>query len=215
MNKVIARFNKMSFSPTLTQESQTVPGVKFTVHRMGFGRRTDLDFKTLKLRQRLRELEAEQPPDTPREKELREQIGIARHKASAVPEAEMEAVIANDLLPLLRELNDAADTETRKRRSTIHEEYSIVESRAREEWIRSGLVAIEGGEVDGMTADQLLDYGPSELAAEIYNFIASDGKLNGEERKNSQSPTTSDAVAGGISPNTTAPDASLQQAATT
>ena len=34
------------FSPTLIHESKILPGVRFTVHRMGFGRRTDLDFLT-------------------------------------------------------------------------------------------------------------------------------------------------------------------------
>ena len=49
------------FSPTLIHESKILPGVRFTVHRMGFGRRTDLDFLTLPQRQSLRELEADYP----------------------------------------------------------------------------------------------------------------------------------------------------------
>lgn len=187
---------------------------------MGFGRRTDLDFQTLKWRQRLRELEAENPSDTAREKEIREQIGIAQQKAKAVPEAEVDGVIANDLLPLLRDLNEAADVDTRKRRSVIHEEYSTVECRIREEWIKAGLVKIEhpvgvGECYDGMTAAQLLEYGPPELAAEIYQAVATDGKLSGEERKNSQSPITSDAGMGGANQDTTAPDANPPQAAIT
>ena len=87
----------MSFSPTVTHTSKSIPGLTFTVARMGFGKRTDLDFATLSLRQRLRELEAEHPPESQREKDLGEALVIARRKAYAVPADQFEAVIKNDV----------------------------------------------------------------------------------------------------------------------
>ena len=45
-----------------------------------------------------------------------------------------------------------------------------------------------------MTAEQLLDFGPPELAIEIYELLSGDGRLSPAEAKNSQSPTTSGAV---------------------
>jgi hypothetical protein len=205
----------MSFSPTIVHDSKAVPGVRFTVHRMGFGRRTDLDFQTLNLRQRLRELEIDNPPDTPREKELQEQIAIARKKALLVPPEEIDAVISADIVPLMADLAAAADPETKKRRAVLNEEYITVESRIRERWIRAGLVSIEGGEFGGMSADELLQFGPAELAAEIYQAIASGGKLSGAETKNSSSPTISGAPVGGEKTSTDAPNAEPLLSATT
>jgi hypothetical protein len=211
----------MSFSPTITHDSKTVPGVRFTVRRMGFGRRVDLDFKTLELRQRLRELEIENPPLTDREKELAEQLSIARKKAMAVPPEEFEAVLAGDVRPLVELLAAASDVSTRKRRAALAEEYSVVELKIRAEWIRAGLVSIEHkpdgnekGEYDGITAEQILADAPPQLALEIYDSLAKDGKIAGDDAKNSFSPTTSGAPVGGKTDVSTAPTAELQPAAT-
>lgn len=225
----------MAFSSTITHPSKTVPGVRFTVHRMGFGRRTDLDFQTLSLRQRLRELEIDNPPDTPREKEINEQISIARRKALALAkegiaellaqkpdavkvevdraeQAIIDAIVAADIAPLMDDLQAATPAETKKRRAVLNEEYVTIESRIREHWIRAGLVSIEhkvgtGECYDGMTAEQLLFGGPPELAVEIYRAIAGDGKLSGADSKNSSSPTTSGAPVGGEKTSSTAPNA--------
>lgn len=200
----------MSFAKTVTNDSKTLAGVRFTVHRMGFGRRTDLDLKTLKLRQRLRELEIENPAPTPLEKDLDQQIATARRKAMAVPETEVDQVIQADLLPLLDELRkaqEAIDPDVKKKRVTLNEEYELVERQIRAVWIREGLISIEGGEVGGMTAAELLDYGPPELALEIFQALASDGRLSGAETKNSSSPTTSGALVGGETSSSIAPSA--------
>ena len=94
----------MPFSPTITHDSKTVPGVQFTVHRMGYGRRTELNQKTLGLRQRLRELEADNPPPNDKETILTEQLEIARKKALAVPAEEFDEVLQNEIKPLTDEL---------------------------------------------------------------------------------------------------------------
>lgn len=205
----------MSLSPTITHASEKVPGVKFTVHRIGFGRRTDIDHTTLAYRQRLRELEADWPPRSDKEKELAEQLEIAQRKAGMVPANETLAVIEADVLPLERELAAAAKREVKKSRAVIDEEYMTVNARVQAAWIRAGLVAIEGGELDGMTADELLAYGPPALAREIHNSLLDDGALRGNASKNLQPPTTSGEAAGGANQSTTAPPAEVLPAATT
>ena len=194
----------MPFSPTLTHESKTVPGVTFTVHRMGLGRRVDLDQKTLDLRQRLRELEADNPPPNDREKIIGEQLEIAKKKALSVPPEEFDGVLENDIKPLADEMVAAGDPEVRKKRATLNEEYSLIDAKIRLAWIRAGLIGIAGADMDGMTADQLLEYGPSVLAQEIYQALSTDGIVRGEAAKNLQSPTTSGAPVVGEIPPTTA-----------
>jgi hypothetical protein len=205
----------MTFAPTITHTSQALPGVTFTVRRIGFSRGVEIDFATLALRQRQRELEADYPPFSDAEKEIAEALEIAQRKAYAVPMDQFDAVVDNEVKPLAAELNAAAPVEIKKRRAVIAEENRIVNARIRAQWIRSGLVAIAGGDVDGMTADQLLEYGPPALALEIYEAVSPDGHLQGPETKNFSSPITSGQVVGGESPNTIAPAADPLPAATT
>jgi hypothetical protein len=183
--------NAMSYDPTLTLDSESLPGVKFTVQRIGFGRRTELDLATLKFRQRLRELEMDSPQPSPKELDLQEQLELAKKKALEVPEADMAEVIRKDVLPIAEDLANAAPLEVRKQRKVIDEEYLTVHSQIRAVWIRRSLVSISGGEVDGMTADQLLDYGPQSLAQEIWSALSQSGRLTSEQAKNSPSPTIS------------------------
>lgn len=201
----------MPFAPTVTHHSK-IAGVRFTVHRMGFGRRTDLDFQTLKLRQRLRELEAEHPPQSDREKELSHQLALAVRKANKVPAEEYDAVMEKDVTPISEELAACVPPEVKKRRLVLDEEYIQVENRIKEFWIRTGLVSIQGGDVDGMTAEQLLEYGPPHLAAEIYDAMESDGRLSGTETKNLPLPITSGAPEDGEKTNTIATSAGALKA---
>ena len=115
----------MSFSPTVAHPSSAVPGVTFTVHRIGFGRRTDIDRETLQLRQRLRELEADHPPRSDREKELAEQLAIANKKALAVPAEDFAKVMQADVDPLAKELEAVVPAETKKRRAVLNERRQI------------------------------------------------------------------------------------------
>jgi hypothetical protein len=197
----------MAFSPTITHDSKSLPCVRFTVHRIGYGRRVGLDMKTLSLRQRLRELEADSPPETPKEKELSEQIAIARKKALALPSEQWDAVIKQDLDPLLAEYRTSADSETRKLRSSLTEEYQSIVNQIQMVWIRDCLISIEGGELDGMTVDQLLEYGPPPLAQEISEALVNDGRLTRDAAKNSPSLGTSGAVVPAQATITTAPTA--------
>jgi hypothetical protein len=199
----------MSFASEITHNSKSLPGVRFTVRRMGWGRRSDLDMQTLKLRQRMREIEQEYPPQTKEEIELTRQLQAATKKATSVPEAEQEAVLVNEVMPLEEELRRLPlPTETRKARAAADTEYAAVDAQIRPFWIRAGLISIEGGDVAGMTADQLLDYGPPALASEIYTALIGDGRLTVDESKNSPSPSISDAPGDGKSASTNAAGAS-------
>jgi hypothetical protein len=207
----------MSFSPTITHDSAAVPGLKFTVRRIGFGRRADIDSQTVKLRQRLRELELDYPPQLAREKELARQLEVATKKAEAVSaaietgeatSADFDRVLHDDVEPLAQQVADAAAPEDRKRRKVLDEEYSAVQAQIHCFWIRSGLVSIEhgpDGEFDGMTADQLLDYGPPALGREIFDAIARGGRVAGKELDSLKSPGTSGAAVPTSAINTTAP----------
>lgn len=192
------------FSPTITLDSKTQPGVRCILHRIGFGRGTEIDFASLADRQRLRELEADYPPLSDQEKALNEALEIAKRKSLAVPEEDFERVLQEDVKPLADELYAAITTDVRKRRAVLDEEYRIVDARIRAQWVRSGLISIDGGELAGMTAEQLLEYGPPGLAMEIYESLATEGRLKGAQIPNLRSPTTSGQVAGGESPNTIA-----------
>jgi hypothetical protein len=260
----------VSFSPTITRASAAVPGATIVVRRMGFGRRTDLDFKTLTYRQRLRALEAESPPQSPQEKQLSEQLGIAARKSSALrfysgdeayteelEEAAIEAArltmaadefaeriakyqaARQDVVDLSAQLEDSIPPEVKKQRTVLNEEYLQVQARLQAEWIRAGLIAIlqrgaeedeaswservkkaktlpdGGGDYDGMTDEQLLDYGPTHLAGEIYQLIESDGRLGGARVADFRKPTISGAAVDGEKTDTTAPDAAASPAAGT
>jgi hypothetical protein len=199
----------MAFSAEYEFASAAVPGSKITLRRMGFARRTEVDFKALKLRQRMREIEQEYPPQNDREKEISRQLQAAMKKLEYTPEADKLAVYSADVAPLEEEFrNVPISVEIRKTRAAFDQEYALVDSQIRLIWIREGFVKIEGGEADGMTVDQILDSAPQALSFEIYAALLSDGRLTGEESKNSQSHSTSDAPAGGTSESTSAPGAS-------
>jgi hypothetical protein len=213
----------MSFSPTFDRTSFAVPGVTFTVRRMGFARRTDLDFKTLAYRQRLRELEADHPPRSEEEKLLSEQLAIAVRKALAVPPEEYDAVVKADVDPLKEQLEAVIPQAIKRQRMVLNEEYVQVEARIQAEWIRAGLVAIVHREgdlpvpdgLDGMTPDQLLDYGPQPVAMEVYRALLSDGRLDGQASLNLSRPTIFGAPVDGEKKSTTAPNVVVLPAAGT
>ncbi len=199
----------MPFSPTITHDSNVLPGVRITLNRLGFGRRVELDMQTLKLRQRLRDIQDQYPALNEAEKELARQASIARQKLLAVPEDEFQKVFNEELTPILSELKAAASPEDAARRADLDMEFTAVDNLISPFWIRAGLAAIAGGDVDGMTADQMLEYGPPELAREIYEILVGEEKLAGADAKNSQSPITSGAVVGGASQSTVAADVAL------
>ena len=61
------------------------------------------------------------------------------------------------------------------------------------EYLRWGLAEIDGLEIDGQAAtpEGLIEAGPEDLTREALEFVTAEAGLNGEERKNSWSPSTS------------------------
>jgi hypothetical protein len=208
----------MSFSREITHDSKTVPGLKFTVRRIGFGARTEIDRQTLALRQRLRELEVDYPPQSPREKELSRQLSVASEKAEAISEAvaagtateaDFESALKDDVEPLAAQLADASSVADRRRRKVLDEEYGLIQQQIHCVWIRYGLISIEqpGGEYGGITADELLESGFPALSREIFERMAEDGRISPKDAQNLKLPGTSGAAVPSGTNSTIAPAA--------
>jgi len=211
----------MPFAATFTRASTSQPGVSFVVRRMGFARRTDLDFETLKWRQRLRELEGDLPQASNEEKEAGVYYMIALRKSTALIKLAGTEPVDEDLIgsavaetaKLKDELDATIPLPIKTRRNVIFEEIQGVSNRIQAKWITEGLVSIHGGEFDGMTPAELLDFGPQELAGEIYQALIFDGKLDGAGKKTLSSPMPSGEAEDGPKTNTTAPSAAVPQGA--
>jgi hypothetical protein len=205
----------MPFSTTIPDiQSAVLPDTKFTIRRMGLGPRTELDRKTLKWRQRKREIESEFEQQ-PKEQEKRLQLTVAYKKANAL-KADLslwQKCIDEDVTPLIREIDALLSKDVKAKRAVLDEEYALLNLDISAAWIRSGLISIDSGEFAGATPDQVIEFAPQEFTAEIYNALQRDGRLAGQEAENFQSPGTS-SVAGpsatGTSP-TTAPVANAAE----
>jgi hypothetical protein len=76
-------------------------------------------------------------------------------------------------------------------------------------WIRWGVVAIEGFEIDGVAASikTLCEDGPTDLVEEAFYAVIAAAGLSTPETKNSESPGTSEGQADGKTNDSTAPSA--------
>ena len=191
----------MSFSKTIQHESKVTdergnllfPDVKFTVRRMGLAPRTELDEKTLKWRQRKREIEAEFPEQSPKEQELRKQLAVAFKKLAALkddPDAQQKC-FDDDVVPLQRDINAQLTVAVKSKRAVLEEENALLNLRICNEWIKAGLISIDSGEFGGATIDEVMEFAPQDLTSEIYNVLANDGRLAGKEAENFRSRGTS------------------------
>lgn len=72
-------------------------------------------------------------------------------------------------------------------------EAALLSARVDREYLRWGLIGVEGLTIDGepATAETLLESGPEELTAEAIRAIRREARLGDEERKNSESHSTS------------------------
>jgi hypothetical protein len=77
-------------------------------------------------------------------------------------------------------------------------------------WLMWGCKSIEGLEIDGVAADpkMLHEFGPPALYSEIVEDIKKTAQLNGEEEKNSESPTISGEATDGAKSDSSAVTAS-------
>ena len=196
----------MNLSKTIEFDSKTHPEVKVTIRRMGIAPRTKVESETLTIRQRMRAIEADYTR-SPEEMNLQAQIAILQRKAIAVPKEEMATVIKEELVPKLIELQGLATDDIRKRRAGLDDEYQILERQTYPYWVKAGLISLVGGEVDGMTAEDLCEYGPPELTEEIATAIVNNGKMSGTDREGFGLPITSGAPGDGQTNDTSAPTA--------
>lgn len=87
---------------------------------------------------------------------------------------------------------------------SVHEEAeaALLSARVDREYLRWGLIAIEGLTIDGeaATPETLAESGPEELTAEAIAAIRREARLGEEERKNFESHSTlsSEAQPGGV-----------------
>jgi hypothetical protein len=91
----------------------------------------------------------------------------------------------------------------------LQEEFDeIMLSQVNPAWITWGVKQIEGLEVDGRTlgVSDWSDW-PSALFTEVLQLVKSEAELNGSERKNFESPTTSGELVGLIPRSSTVPSA--------
>jgi len=85
----------------------------------------------------------------------------------------------------------------------------IIEDEINPAWVRWGLHAVDGLEIDGepATVESLIQTGPPELYAEILTAIRHAAGLSEDDQGNSASPTTSGARVDGRTSATSAPPA--------
>ncbi len=172
----------MEFSPTITVESQKFPGVKFTVHRMGISRRTEIEFKTADMRAKQREIQQALGPLFKADEAEDEKIRAIIERAEAAPAPESAAIL-DEIKPIEEAL--AAKTHSLER-NRLEEQSRIAQRQIEPVWVKAGLVSLDGITVAGqaMTADQLCDFGPRELFAEIYQAVFNEAYLSQAELKN-------------------------------
>lgn len=170
----------MDFSTTITHESQTAPGVTFTVRRLNLIARAARESKMLPARARYSDI-----------------FDRIRTLAADPDASELRAAPGRD-----GEFNLAWA-------ELIHLENSEI----RPAYIRAGLVAVEGMTIDGapVTVETFLNGAPDALLVEAFVACRNASDLTEEQRKNSEPPTTSGAVADGgnlitIAPTAAAPD---------
>jgi len=209
----------MNYPTKKTVKSSVVPGVSFTVKILGEAPRARVEMEVAGARSKQRDL-------------TYEYMGL-QEKLDAIlpPEPVDEQALKTDPKAYAIELGKRDEErvkalEPAQRRELLHhrasqnalneQHYAIFASGIRPAWLKAGVISIAGCDVDGKprTVDQLIEYGPDALALEIFNEIHEEARLPEAEAKNSQSPSSSDAVEDGTTKTTTAPSAS-QKAGTT
>lgn len=198
----------MELSETITKQSETQPGVSFTIKHIGLARRTRMELSTTKFRDQRRELFIIN-------KELFEWRSAALKEYTAAKKALDEATdesrsSAQTALESCAIALQPADKEAAV--DAMNEALKLIDRQIEMAWIQDSLVSIDGLTVAGkpITTEQLLDMGPQALTDEISKAISNEAYLSADEAKNSQRPSTSPAAVDGPIPDTTATDASAQ-----
>jgi len=172
----------MQLTTRKTIDSAAIPGVRFTVRRLGKTQRAARDLQTMEQRRKC--------------------AALAREWRALLP------AMAEDGVTFLKPEDDTAAN--RDARARIDEEYGLLmDSAIKPASIRAALVSIENLAVDGKlvtTAKDFLDADApalDDLGDEIFRACEEASGLTDEERKNLQPPTISSELAAGATSGST------------
>ena len=207
----------MDFSISSTHESKAFSGVTFSVRRMGISKRTEVELSTADLRAKQRETQRDLAPLYELDKAEYDRLRDLHEKLLAAKADEAKPIL--DGIDLVRK--ELAAKPHALNRERLEEASRIADRQVESPWVRAALLSIEGVTVEGqpLTTDQLIEYGPRELFAEVFAAVWAEAYLSGADSKNSQSPTTSGQKADGqkassIAPSVEAPPADSTKSAT-
>ncbi len=164
----------MNFVTQVRKESKLFPGVFYTLTKMSEARRANLRLRIAEPTSKIRNL-------------LRE-MGKIEERYPIVEGSSRPDDVIDELMKLADQMEE------------------VSANKINPEWLRWGCKKIEGLQIDGVeaTPEALIDDGPPALFAEIVDEIKRVAQMNGEEEKNSESPTTSGAVTDGTSSDSSA-----------
>ena len=174
----------MDISSTRTIESKILPGVKFSFRVMSDAVRTRLNLKLAKTMDDIRDMQLEI-----------DSIDVARDAEGNIDKKDPNARRASV------EVAKLIDKARRLRRTTIDPAF-----------FDECFLNVEGLTIDQkeVTKTSLREYAPEDFMDEILAAIKGESELSGEEAQNLESPTTSDAGAGGQTQSTIAPSVEMK-----
>lgn len=175
----------MIYSSTETFPSQSVPGVSFTLKKRSAGRRARFNLAIAPLTQKLQTLQSEG------------ELAESKPCPTCTHEVSKHNVLTNDCQQDGCNCKAAKGQDFETRMRVMIELSNVDHDEIQPRRIREFLKSLDGLEIDGQaaTADTLLSDGPEDLVDEIDAQIKKLLTLSESERKNSESPTTSGAVA--------------------
>lgn len=197
----------MDFTSSQTFISSVDPSVAFTLQKMTRGRRIKFNLQMAPLLEKERTLGTEASDVDAQTDPYRAEAKKAACTCHHTPEehdVESGACTAKDC----RCKWPAIPPELQAKTVDIIQRIKNLEQMEFEPaLIRWALTSITGLEIDGApaTAETLIESGPEEIVSEIVSEIRKLMGLSPEERKNSELPTTSGALAAGQTPNMSAP----------
>lgn len=171
----------MDFSSTKIVKSQAYPDVSFTIRRMTEGTRTDLMLELADVLAKIRDIQADVScldlPPRKADGEFDETVKVDPHLFA-------QAAALNDKIRVIR-------------KNTVDPSYA-----------RVCFVGVQNLTIDGTVNPTDIEFirrfGPERLFGDIIAAIRAEVEMSDEEKENLESPTTSDAQAGGQMSDTTA-----------
>jgi hypothetical protein len=186
------------FKSEITRRSVTVPGLSFTVRSLNYIDRAARDAATIEDRARMDRLRTESAELLDgRSKPLPE--GADKHPEGVALTDQIKGEIAERVRALKIASLAPAD---REEIAAIEERWAQIRaSRIIPAVIRAGFVSLKAGDEEIQSADALLSAGAGAdaLLLEIYLACCDQSGATEEERKNSESPSTSQPAAEGAS----------------